>query len=149
MTDTATPARFWVPITDEAAAREALKMGGLPILGLGVSLLFLARTSFVATTLPLGFISIYLVLAAVFIVFAFRIRSGKAASLPYLAAAFFCFITVELVFSFIYSAGSVGEGWAEISVVLTHAVTFLAAFMAVRGVRGWRYLKNINAPMRF
>jgi hypothetical protein len=140
---------YFSAITDEATAREAVKMGGLPILALGVSMLFLARTSFTATTMPLSLLLAYVLPALVFIAFAFRIRSGRAASLPYLAAVFFCFAIAELVFSFIYSAGSVGEGWAEISVLLTHVVTFLAAFLAYRGVRGWRYLKNAGLPMRF
>jgi hypothetical protein len=140
---------FWAPITDETAAREAVKMGGLPILALGASMIVLARTGFTATTMPMGIILGYLAIAAIFIVFAFRIRKGCAAALPYLVAAFFCFTIAELIFAFIYSAGSVGEGWAEISVILTHIVTFLAATLAIRGLRGWRYLKNAKLPMRF
>jgi|GEM_PF-2862299 len=148
MSDQPIPTGYWAPITDEATARDAVKMGGLPILALGVSLIFLARTAFVSTTMPLALVALYLAAAAVFIVFAFRIRSGRAASLPYLAALFFGFVLVELVLSFVYPVGSVDLGWSGFSIILNHLVTFLAAALAYRGLRGWRFLRRANVPMR-
>jgi hypothetical protein len=140
---------LWAPIISEETAREAVKMGGLPILALGASVIVLARTGFTATTIHLAVILAYLIVGLIFIVFAFRIRKGRAASLPYLVAIFFCFSIAELFFAFVFSAGSVGEGWAEISVILTHIVTFIAAFLAIKGLRGWWYLRKAGVPMRF
>ena len=83
-------------------------MGGLPILALGDSVIVLARTGFTATTMHLGIILAYVVVGLIFIVFSFRLRQGRAASLPYLVAGFFCFSIADLVFAFVFSVGSVG-----------------------------------------
>jgi len=127
-----------------------VKMGGLPVLILGASMLFLGLTIFTETLLPAELAIVSVVLGLVFIVFSFRIRQGRSASLPYLIGAFLAYVVVELGMALVLSVGIFGIGVSNIAVVLAlHAATFLAVALAARGLRGWRYMRQADIKMQF
>ncbi len=149
MTQETAPTGYWFPITSEASAREAVKMGGLPLFILGFSMLILAITIFSETVWPIGLAFGSVALGIAFIIFAFRIRQDRPASLPYLIAIFLVYVIVEFVVVVVLSVGIFGAGLGNLMlIVATHLVTFLAVAFAVRGLQGWRYLKRAGLPMR-
>ncbi len=135
---------FWMQVKDENTAREATKMGGLPIFMMGINIAIisynLSGLNFIVS-LVLYFVS------AVFIIFSFRIRSGKVASLLALNIIFivFLFLNLSLLIYLIYfhELLAVSRG----AVLAGIPINILLLLFSISGIRGWLWLKRNNFEM--
>lgn len=133
---------FWMPVNDEASARDAVKMGGLPILLIGFNTLVFCLIGFLQGSLSNTLVIGGVILSLLLVVFSFRIRSGKAGSLPYLSALFLIFFVLSALFSLI---GNILQGGAVVGGVMFVVgliVPVLAMLLSISGLRGWNWLRK-------
>ena len=141
--------RYWVPVTDEASAREAIKLAGLPVLVmafnsafLSVELLFNAEAS---PTLMFAF----LILAITMVIIAFRLRKGHAGYVPYVAALFPAFLVLVVLTSFT-GAKFTGSWMTSVFLVISSwFVPAIAAVLAYRGLKGWQWMRAKKMKLTF
>jgi heme/copper-type cytochrome/quinol oxidase subunit 4 len=140
---------FWLPVYDEDSAREATKMGGLPVLLLGANVALFSWLEFSKKAISGEAAIVGLVVSVVLIVFAFRIRANRVASLPYLVALALIFFVVNAIFSFFVGLIVNGVFVGGVTFVVTMIVPIFATLLAVSGIRGWLWLRKNKMKMLF
>ena len=140
---------FWLPIYNQDSAETAMKMGGLPILILGLNIALISTTNFMNTQITKGLFLTGLITALILIVFSFRIRGNKTASLPYLTGLFLCFFIVNTFISFVYSIALHGLSAGSTMFVITWIIPIFASLFAISELRGWWWMKKNNISMKF
>lgn len=141
--------RYWVPVTDEASAREAIKLAGLPVIVMAFNSAFLAiELLFNAEASP-ALMFAFLVLAIIMVVIAFRLRKGHAGYVPYVAALFPAFLVLVVLTSFT-GAKFTGSTLTSIFLVISSwLVPAIAAVLAYRGLKGWQWMRGSHSKISY
>ena len=119
---------FWVPIRDQESALYAIRMTGLPVFLIGVTLLFSGVLSLVDPVRPALWAYVLLGFALVFLVAGLALRAGQTWLAPLAAGIVVLVVMLEAIFLPSYALVLRG----------------LIALMAFSGFRGWLWLRRHN-----
>lgn len=120
---------FWVPIRDRDSALYAIRMTGLPVFLIGLTLVLSGALSLADPLRPPLWGAILLGLAVAFIAAGLALRAGKRWLVPPAAAIVLILVLVEAFFV---------PSWALV-------LRGLIALMAISGLRGWLWLRRHRA----
>lgn len=133
---------FLAPIQNESSVKEAAKMGGLPVLMMGFNCLLISWSGSTKDSVSNVIFFGVLGFAIILVLFSFRIRSGKIASLPNLSGlstVFFCFSSIFLLFGNILQNGVAAGGMMS---AIGLVIPTMAMLLSVNGQRGWNWLRK-------
>jgi len=140
---------YWIASQDEASAREAVKMAGLPILVLGGNGFLFSLLLLTATPPNPAGAAISALIAILLVVLAFRIRAGRAAWVPLSFLLFCLFIGANAVSAYLAWAISGGPGLTGAQIVMGWIVPLICLILSLAGLRGWIWLRANGAERRF
>ncbi len=117
---------FWIPVRDRASAQYAVRMSGLPVFLIGVSL---ALSGLVLLVDPIAATGLGWVLAALalpLVALGLLLRGGRARLAPVACLLFLGAVAIEIWLA---------PSWGLV-------VRGLIALVAVSGLRGWWWLRQ-------
>lgn len=140
---------YWISVQDEASARDAVRMSGLPVLLMGANAaLFALVTSVRPVSNPILLVS-SVAIAFLLVLLAFRIRAGHAAWIPFVLILFAAFLGVSgfSSYSLWRLAGKTQTSGAHL--VLSWIIPIICLVLVIGGFRGWRWLKSRQIGVSF
>ena len=136
---------YWISSVDEASARDAVKMAGLPILIVGINALLLALMTAANPVGDMTTAGISAALACLMFVLAFRIRAGHAAWVPVAAVLFVLFVGFNALSGYIAWKTTGGGQTTGAQIVLGWIVPMICMVFTVAGLKGWLWLRTHGA----
>ena len=135
---------FWLPVHDEASARAAIKMAGLPLLLVGI---LLALVQLMHLAAPQDRVDwIILILCVSMILMAFRLRAGGTALAPLAACLGLLSFALQAVSVCAGLLAAEFDGVAFVAGMAALIVPLFAAALAVGGLRGWWWMRRNGVP---
>ena len=140
---------YWIPVIDEASARDAIRMSGLPILLMGANAALLALVTSVQPFPDTVMIASAVAIAFSLILLAFRIRAGHAAWIPFALILFAAFLGVNLFSSYIGWQVAGQNTTVSGQILLGWIVPTICLILMVGGFRGWLWMRASKARLSF
>lgn len=140
---------YWMPVADEAGARDAVRMSGLPVLLMGANAALLALVASAQPVPDPVVIASSATIAALLILLAFRIRAGHAAWIPFALMLFAAFSGANLLFSYIGWRVAGKTPAASAQLLLGWVVPALCLILVAGGFRGWLWMRANKARLSF
>ncbi|MEE9454193.1 MAG: hypothetical protein V3V13_07415 [Paracoccaceae bacterium] len=140
---------YWISVFDKESAETSARMAGLPVLILGINAGVFACINILGATSTKPTAIASMLISIILIIFAFRIRSARYASLPYLSALFLLFTIYNMgndVYFYLYTSGFQLE---TVAIIIGWIVPVFASALSISGLRGWHWLKHNNIRMLF
>ena len=137
---------YWISSVDEASAKEAIKMAGLPVLLMGCNAALTALIELFQPTPNLTLALWCAVISLLLIIVAFRIRAEKSGWMPLVLSLFAAFLVISALAAYI---AFVEVGAARISgvqIVTSWIVPLICSVLMVAGFKGWLWLKAKGFP---
>ncbi|MDE2446702.1 MAG: hypothetical protein KGO94_11015 [Alphaproteobacteria bacterium] len=130
-------------------ARDAVKMAGLPVFVLAANAWFTALMMFVKTEISMAVVYAFLAIGVVLLVIALRMRSGRAALMPFALVPLATFIMLVVLQTL--RGAVIRDSWQVQLVELAGnwVVPALCAILAYRGLRGWFWLRAQKCKMSY
>lgn len=135
-------------MTDEASAKDAVRMAGLPALAMGANLGLLTLLNAIRPVPVDPMMLVFSATTAVLLVLlVFRIGAGLAAWIPIVLILFAAFLGASGFSTYIGWpwAGLVPFGRAQL--VVGWIVPIIGLIFAVGGLRGWRWMRANKAKV--
>ena len=117
---------FWIPVHDRASATYAVRMSGLPVFLIGLSLALSGLVLLVDPVSPMTLGWILAALSVPLIVLGLMLRGGRASLAPVACALFLGAAAIEVW---------IAPSWGLV-------VRGLIALVALSGLRGWWWLRQ-------
>lgn len=140
---------YWISSTDEDSAREAVKMGGLPVLVMGANAALTSLLAFFQTPQNLAIVTWCAIIALLLIIIAFRIRAEKLAWVPFALVMFAVFLVVNAFFSYIVWKAAGGGLINAVQIMRGWIIPLICIFLALSGFKGWLWLKANGTKSTF
>lgn len=140
---------YWSPVRDEASARQAVRMAGLPVLVMGWNAALLALVAAVQPAPDVTLLASSAAVACLLILLAFRIRAGHAAWVPVAMILFLAFLAATAGLSVIGGYLADGSGASTLQTLAGWIIPVLCLVLAVGGWRGWRWLRQHGRALSF
>lgn len=140
---------YWLPVHDEASARDAVRMSGLPVLIMGANAALFALVEAVQPAPYAALLASSVAIACILILLAFRIRAGHAAWIPFALVLFVVFLAANAFLAYLgwHLAGRTLAGTSQ--VILSWIVPVICLVLILGGFRGWRWLKLHKSKLSF
>lgn len=140
---------YWLPVRDDASARDAARMAGLPVLVVGANAALFALMEAVQPAPYAPFLALAAATACILILIAFRIRAGHAAWIPFALILFLVFLTANSLLTYL-EWELVGRTQAATGLaMLSWIIPVICLILILGGLRGWRWLRAHNSKMSF
>lgn len=140
---------YWISVKDEAGAKEAVRMSGLPVLLLGANAALLALILSVQTLPDMITIASAAIIAVLLVLLAFRMRAGHAAWIPFAIILFVAFFGASLFSSYIGWRVAGETSTASVQILLGWIIPVICSILMVGGFRGWRWMRGNKARLTF
>lgn len=132
---------YWISVTDEDSARDAVRMSGLPILVMGANAALLALLIAVRPLPDTGMIASAAVIATLLILLAFRIRAGHAAWIPFVLILFVAFLAASQFSAYIGWRLAGETPTASAHILLSWIVPAICTILMINGFQGWLWMR--------
>jgi uncharacterized membrane protein len=140
---------YWLPVHDDASARDAVRMSGLPVLFMGANAAVFALMEAVQPAPSTSLLASSLAISCILILLAFRIRAGHAAWMPLVVILFVVFLAASAFLTYLgwHLTGRAQAG--AIQAVFSWIIPIICLVLVVGGVRGWRWLNSHEGKLSF
>ena len=140
---------YWLPVHDDASARDAVRMSGLPVLFMGANAAVVALMEAVQPAPSTSLLASSVAISCILIFLAFRIRAGHAAWIPLVVILFVAFMATSAVLTFLgwHLEGRTQAG--AIQAVFSWIIPIICLVLVIGGVRGWRWIISHGGKQSF